>query len=1372
MAMEREEEMRNEAVRWLNSYKYSVEVGAKMEALRRVKEIVLHRAPRLLHHFLPFLLELQADPSSPIRKYLVEMIEEVGLKFLEHLRDIVPVLIAFLKDDTPAVARQAVTTGANLFRNTLEQVALQGIYSGHLDKQIEDSWAWMVKFKDAVYPIAFQPGADGVRLVAVKFVETMILLFTLDPSVSRQPPPPQHNNDGKSRGFDISWILESHHPILDAALLGQEANKNLGLLLDQLRLPDVKVLHSSVAIVLINSLASIAKKRPALFGRVLPVFLELAPSCEPVRGAQVSGVQNSVQNTLKNAFVGFIKCTNQGATPWRDRLVSALRAMNSGDLAEQALRQVEKMTRNLENSKYEASSEPPSQAYNLISMETGRKRTLVQETGNKATVDDKPGKRVRHNSPVLQHLQSGCDVINESATSNGNGPGSLMNGPEMTPVQQLVAMFGAIVAQGDRAVESLEILIARIPTDLLAEVVIANMHNLPSTPPTEDSDDHELPGGSQSTLTGNASQVVPSYNILSQVMALSTSVSQTSMPVMMTSQLPKSTAPSEVEMAVSQQLVSDTGSTSQRGSGSIETQHMSFPVPVSIASASMGDTSAFPFVSGMEVNFSEVQVPMIDSEKLIATQRKDQNEALQNIIPGLHGPISIDIKMETADRSSILSSVPMTSTQNVVLTGSNNKEMQETSLPGQSGINKSGSAIPGTFISEPIRSSAPITAMSGGTYTALAVTPPIINLSEEQQTSLSRMAFVRIIEAYRQVSSAGGCELRVALLTRLVDQCSADYDVREVLQKHILSDYKNFKGHELTLHVLDQLFGEMVSRQKDTGSSLGVASIYENFLLIVAQTLRDSLPASDKSLSKLLGEVPLLPDSAFKILENLCCVGRYDKDGKEALSGDRLTQGLSAVWSLILLRPPARSICLDIALQTAVHPIEDVRSKAIRLVANKLYPLNSISQNIEEFATKMMLSVADNIQGGDSMEIGGLRIVGRESINQQDLSNGWPKVSNSSRNCGESSNGKDQPGSEHSVSNVSITEAQRCMSLYFALCTKKPALLQKVFSMYKNAPKAVKQAVQRHIPLLIRTIVLPGQSSELLRIISNPPAGSESLLMQVLQILTDGTTPSPDLIATVKTLHETKLKDAGILIPILSSLAKDEVLPIFPQLVSLPPEKFQAALARILQGSAHTGPALTPAEVLIAIHGIDPERDGIPLKKVTDACSACFEQRDVFTQQVLAKVLNQLVEQTPIPLLFMRTVIQAIGAFPSLVDFIMEILSRLVSKQIWRFPKLWVGFLKCAYQTKPHSFHVLLQLPAAQLENALHKHSVLRAPLVMHANQPNIRSTLPRSTLVVLGLVQETQSANLASQNPQSMDASTPVTIANETQASESVAGS
>lgn len=81
-----------------------------------------------------------------------------------------------------------------------------------------------------------------------------------------------------------------------------------------------------------------------------------------------------------------------------------------------------------------------------------------------------------------------------------------------------------------------------------------------------------------------------------------------------------------------------------------------------------------------------------------------------------------------------------------------------------------------------------------------------------------------------------------------------------------------------------------------------------------AETLRDSFPPTDKSLSRLLGEVPYLPKSVLKLLEGLCLLGNFEKREKELQSGDRVTQGLSAVWSLILLRPPLREDCLKIAL--------------------------------------------------------------------------------------------------------------------------------------------------------------------------------------------------------------------------------------------------------------------------------------------------------------------------------------------------------------------------------------------------------------------------------------------------------------------------
>ena len=87
------------------------------------------------------------------------------------------------------------------------------------------------------------------------------------------------------------------------------------------------------------------------------------------------------------------------------------------------------------------------------------------------------------------------------------------------------------------------------------------------------------------------------------------------------------------------------------------------------------------------------------------------------------------------------------------------------------------------------------------------------------------------------------------------------------------------------------------------------------FFLMQVETLKNSFPPSDKSLSRLLGEVPYLPNKVLKSLEGMCSPGNFEKAEKELQSGDRVTQGLSTVWSLILLRPPFRDACLKIALK-------------------------------------------------------------------------------------------------------------------------------------------------------------------------------------------------------------------------------------------------------------------------------------------------------------------------------------------------------------------------------------------------------------------------------------------------------------------------
>lgn len=77
------------------------------------------------------------------------------------------------------------------------------------------------------------------------------------------------------------------------------------------------------------------------------------------------------------------------------------------------------------------------------------------------------------------------------------------------------------------------------------------------------------------------------------------------------------------------------------------------------------------------------------------------------------------------------------------------------------------------------------------------------------------------------------------------------------------------------------------------------------------------------------------------------------------------------------------------------------------------------------------------------------------------------------------------------------------------------------------------------------------------------------------------------------------------------------------------------------------------------------------------ATSLCFNEKNIYTQEVLAVVIQKLMEQTPLPTLLMRTVIQSLAMYPRLSGFVMNILQRLIVKQVWKQPKVWEGFVKC-----------------------------------------------------------------------------------------------
>jgi symplekin len=170
---------------------------------------------------------------------------------------------------------------------------------------------------------------------------------------------------------------------------------------------------------------------------------------------------------------------------------------------------------------------------------------------------------------------------------------------------------------------------------------------------------------------------------------------------------------------------------------------------------------------------------------------------------------------------------------------------------------------------------------------------------------------------------------------------------------------------------------------------------------------------------------------------------------------------------------------------------------------------------------------------------------------------------------------------------------------------------------------------------------------------------------------------------------------------------KSLVRAVFSSIVTTPPQTFGTVtsnLPRVRQSEL-----LTPAELMVILHNSEKE---IGLKSAMEAIGICFSMTDVYRSEILAVVLQQIVDEPVLPTLFLRTVIQAVQTYKSLVGFVSTtLLSRLITKKIWTNPPLWAGFIRCAKVIAPASFGALLQLPKDQLRDLVDKQPDLKVGL-------------------------------------------------------------
>lgn len=76
------------------------------------------------------------------------------------------------------------------------------------------------------------------------------------------------------------------------------------------------------------------------------------------------------------------------------------------------------------------------------------------------------------------------------------------------------------------------------------------------------------------------------------------------------------------------------------------------------------------------------------------------------------------------------------------------------------------------------------------------------------------------------------------------------------------------------------------------------------------------------------------------------------------------------------------------------------------------------------------------------------------------------------------------------------------------------------------------------------------------------------------------------------------------------------------------------------------------------------EKPYVEIRVILQACLHCFAERALYTQERLSAAIGQLLDRPVVPTLFLRTVMQALALYPRLTGYVINVLFRLIQKQV------------------------------------------------------------------------------------------------------------
>ncbi|KAH3767727.1 symplekin [Pelomyxa schiedti] len=538
------------------------------------------------------------------------------------------------------------------------------------------------------------------------------------------------------------------------------------------------------------------------------------------------------------------------------------------------------------------------------------------------------------------------------------------------------------------------------------------------------------------------------------------------------------------------------------------------------------------------------------------------------------------------------------------------------------------------------------------------------SLSSNDMVEMSNSAIQRILMAEENAAIAGALDLRSSLIAKLVSFQYQNSDNIPQIISFILQDLTARRPLALKL-----MYAIAAREIKSNNGGILYAEFCKQLLIGAAQTLQ----VSHKILSSIFIQAPWVPDEVLAILY-------LWSENQQNLSALHIVKE----WAAYL--PPLRSRCLSHVLKFVTSKDNKMSTAATDIITNYLYKVPSASAQIIEFSNNLLGPIyckpEEKIKK-EMMEI---------TLDNADIT------------------------FQEQKEKLSPEEVSSRLAFYFKLVAKDFTLLTKLFEVYSLCDKQTQKVMHSLAPPLVA--VMPKEDPTFLQILDGlaPGCNVEVLVLLFLHLMTDQTKPPPKLVDAVKRVHVALSNDTRFLVSIVAGLTKEEIQEYLPKYLGLKPNVLLAMINRIL----HTPSSpLDPRSFLIMLHTVPTAY----VKSAIEPIRICLEQGNIYTQDVLAAVLQHLVDEIPVPPLFMRTTIWVVQKHRKLMSFVMnQLLSTLIRKQVWLDRILWEGFVNVVKISKPFSFPIILQLPPAQLAVLLHNNADLLGSLrtYCHSTQPKM----------------------------------------------------